>query len=115
MNKFPLFALPISELSSPSTNRELYDNVLNYCLNPLDESNLIYAKFDFHNRSINLKNQDEQFEQRCSNYDNLSYLVIDGISSKTLSNRGIGNIASCKDYFAATNRFIFNDENVKRE
>ncbi|CAF3840136.1 unnamed protein product [Rotaria sordida] len=108
-NKFPLFALPISELTSYNDNRALYDNILNYCLNPSNESNSIYAKFDFHRRSLNFSNPEEQFEQRCANYDNLSYLVIDGISSKKISNRGKKNIASCKDYFTASNRFIFNE------
>ncbi|CAF4038256.1 unnamed protein product [Rotaria sp. Silwood2] len=108
-NKFPLLSLPISELTSYDDNRALYDNILNYCLNPLNESNSIYSKFDFHHRSLNLSNQEEQFEQRCANYDNLSYLVIDGISSKNFSNRGKINIASCKDYFDATNRFILNE------
>ncbi|CAF0897341.1 unnamed protein product [Rotaria sordida] len=75
-NKFPLFALPISELTSYNDNRALYDNILNYCLNPSNESNSIYAKFDFHRRSLNFSNPEEQFEQRCANYDNLSYLII---------------------------------------
>jgi hypothetical protein len=103
-NKFPL---PISELPSYDNNRASYDNILNYCLNPSNESNSIYAKFNF-------TNQEKQFEQRCANYDNLSYLVIDGISSKKLSKREIGKIASCKDYFAATTGFRFN-ENGQRE
>ncbi|CAF0878138.1 unnamed protein product [Rotaria sp. Silwood1] len=110
LNKFPLFALPISELTSYDNNRALYDNILNYCLNPLNESNSIYAKFDFHHRSLNLSSQEEQFERRCANYDNLSYLFIDGISSKKTLYRGKRNIASCKDYYAATNRFTFHED-----
>jgi len=110
-NKFPLYALPISELTSYDNNRASYDNILNYCLNPSNESNSIYAKFNFHS---GYTNQEKQFEQRCANYDNLSYLVIDGISSKKLSKREIGKIASCKEYFAATTGFRFN-ENGQRE
>lgn len=112
LDKFPLFGLTMPELSSNdnnNNNRALYDNVLHYCLNPPNDSNSIYAKFDFRHRSLNLKNQDEQFEKRCANYDNLSYLVVDGLSLKRSSNRGNPKIASCKDYFAATNRFIFNE------
>ncbi|CAF3776005.1 unnamed protein product [Rotaria magnacalcarata] len=99
---------PITQSSHDDNNRAMYDNILHYCLNPLNDSNSIYAKFHFRHRSLTLRNQEEQFEKRCANYDNLSYLVIDGISSKKNSNRGNGKIASCKDYFAATNRFIFN-------
>jgi hypothetical protein len=107
LNKFPLFASPIPELSPKDMNRASYDNIFNYCLNPINDSNSIYAKFDFHR-------PDEQFEQRCANYDNLSYLIIDGISSKKFSNKGIGKIASCKDYFAATTGFVYH-ENGQRE
>ncbi|CAF0858688.1 unnamed protein product, partial [Adineta steineri] len=110
-HKFPLFFSPISELTSYDINRASYDNILNYCLNPMNESNSIYAKFNFHQRN-NSSNKDKQFEQRCANYDNLSYLVIDGpssSSSKKFLNRKIGKIASCKDYFAATTGFSFNE------
>ncbi len=100
LNKFPLFASPIPELPSYAS----YDNILNYCLN---DTNSIYTKFNF-------PHQDEQYDQRCANYDNLSYLIIDGISSKKISNKGIGKIASCKDYFAATTGFIYK-ENGQRE
>ena len=112
--KFPLFASPISELVSYNDNHVLYDNVLNYCRNSSNEENSIYAKFDFRHRYLSLPYHDKQFEQRCANYDNLSYLIIDRVSSRKLANRGIRNIASCKDYFAATNRFISN-ENEQRE
>ncbi|CAM2713528.1 unnamed protein product [Rotaria socialis] len=94
-NKFPLFGVPITQSSHDDNNRAMYDNILHYCLNPLNDSNSIYAKFDFRHRSLTLRNQEEQFEKRCANYDNLSYLVIDGISSKKNSNRGNGKIASC--------------------
>jgi hypothetical protein len=117
LNKFPLFASPIPELPSYDDNRASYDNILNYCLNQSNDSNSIYAKFNFHPRLKSLSNQEEQFEQRCANYDNLSYLVIDGISSKSSVNKEkkrLGKIASCKDYFAATTGRIFN-ENEQRE
>jgi len=96
----------ISFPTSYDDNRASYDNILNYCLNPINESNSIYEKFNF--------NTKEQFEQRCANYDNLSYLVIEKIPSRKFSNKGIGKIASCKDYFAATTGFSFN-ENGQRE
>ncbi len=68
-------------------------------------------KFDFRHGN---SNSDEQFEQRCANYDNLSYLVMEKISPKKCSRKGIGKIASCKDYFAATTGFVF-EENGQRE
>jgi hypothetical protein len=108
---FPLFASPIPELTSCDDNRASYDNILNYCLNPSNESNTIYEKFNFNQKNFT---SEEQFERRCANYDNLSYLVIDKISPKKFSNKGIGKIASCKDYFAATTGFSFN-ENGQRE
>jgi hypothetical protein len=64
-------------------------------------------KFDFRHGN---SNSDEQFEQRCANYDNLSYLVME----KILPKKRIGKIASCKDYFAATTGFVF-EENGQRE
>lgn len=112
--KFPLFVSPSSELSSANSSRASYDNILNYCLNPANESNSIYAKFSFQQRDSKPKVDEKQFEQRCANYDNLSYLVIDGLTSKKFLHRGIGKISSCKDYFAATTGFVFN-ENGQRE
>jgi hypothetical protein len=52
-----------------------YDNILNYCLNPKIDPNFT----------------ENQFENRCANYDNLSYLT------KPISK--YGKISSCKDYF----------------
>ncbi|CAF0793229.1 unnamed protein product [Adineta ricciae] len=113
--KFPLFVSPSSELSSANSSRASYDNILNYCLNPANESNSIYAKFSFQQRDSKPKTDEKQFEQRCANYDNLSYLVIDGITSKKFLHRGIGKISSCKDYFAATTGFIFNENGQRDE
>jgi len=72
-----------------------YDNILNYCLN----SNLNYNEFV-------LNTKENQFEKRCSNYDNLSYLT------KKISKKG--KISSSKDYFTNTKKFDFN-ENKSRE
>jgi hypothetical protein len=58
---------------------------------------------------MNFNQEEQQFEQRCANYDNLSYLVIEKPCSKKFSNKQIGKIASCKDYFAATTGFIFHE------
>ena len=86
-------------------NRASYDNIVNYCLNPSNGRDATYAKFDFQQRHLSLPNADEQFEQRCANYDNLSYLVVDGVASKKAfhkDRKSVGKIASCKEYFAAT-------------
>jgi hypothetical protein len=53
-----------------------------------------------------LNTKENQFEKRCANYDNLSYLT------KEISKKG--KISSCKDYFTNTKKFDFN-ENKSRE
>ncbi|CAF3805844.1 unnamed protein product [Rotaria magnacalcarata] len=86
--KFPI----ISNLISYSS----YDNILNYCLNPKTDLSTIYTtRIDY-----NLK--EKQFETRCANYDNLSYLT------KTISKTG--KISSCKDYFTNSKNIVFNEK-----
>ena len=104
--RYPLFASPIPEFSSVDASRASYDNIFKYCLKSSleNENDGVYAKFDF--RPLSLPNADEQqFEERCANYDNLSYLVADGKASRR-DRRAVGKIASCKDYFAATTGFL---------
>ena len=105
-------------MTSSDHSRASYDNLLNYSPSSSNGNDSIYAKFDFNVRQTSLSNPDQHFVERCANYDNLSYLIPDGISSKKalLKDRKIGErVASCKDYFAATTGFIFHsNEQGKR-
>ena len=70
-------ATSIYSVAVEPNNRASYDNILNYCSN---ESHSLYMKFDFRHGKIHCENA---FEQRCANYDNLSYLIKEKISSSS--------------------------------
>ena len=65
-------------------------------------------KFDFRHGKIHCE---KPFEQRCANYDNLSYLIMEKISSK----KEVKKISSCKDYFAASTRTFSFRQNEQSE
>ena len=103
--RYPLFASPIPEFTSIDDSRASYDNIFKYCLKSSLENDSVYAKFDFRHLSLPITADEQKFEERCANYDNLSYLVADGKASRR--DRSVVNkIASCKDYFAATTGFV---------